>query len=117
MRAPDRDSRTPQAREDTNQLNVDPRTFQLMQELAPGVYGYTMEHEGALYVPLLVAENPGTGQVRAYLDSLPRDRTVKFPCVISSILEAALLRRGFVPSVEWSDTHQEHVDVLVRHAP
>lgn len=67
--------------------------------LAPGVRGYTVEVDGALYVPLLIADQPGSGAVGRYLDSL-RDRIVKVPCVLSERLAEMLRRRGFRLEVE-----------------
>jgi hypothetical protein len=97
--------------EDTNAIHVDP-TF--TDRLAPGVRGYTVDVDGALYIPIIEADTPGIGDVSRYLDSLPRDRTVKVPCVISDRLRDMLARRSFVPSQEWSAEHGEHVEVFVR---
>lgn len=82
--------------------------------LAPGVRGYTVEQNGELYVPLIIADRPGSGDVGRYLDSLPRDRTVKFPNVLSERLEQMLLRRGFHHGVEYSE-EWGIVPILVRH--
>jgi hypothetical protein len=101
---------------DTNVLFVDNGIFPHLDELAPGLFGYTVEYEGALYVPLVVADDPGHGACSRYLDSLPRDRTIKFPTVISSKLEGALQRRGFTLELEYSTEFQTHVDVYVRRA-
>lgn len=51
--------------------------------------------KGALWVPLVIAEKPGNGDVGRYLDSLPGDRRVVFPNVISDVLIGMLKRRGF----------------------
>jgi hypothetical protein len=99
--------------DDTNNLNVDPMPLDV---LAPGLRGYTMEVDGALYVPLVVADNPGHGAMRRYLDALPRDRTIKFPTVINGLLEGMLQRRGFVLEYEGSSEHQQTVEVYVRRA-
>jgi hypothetical protein len=101
--------------EDTNVLRVDPGVIGVLDELAPGLRGYTVDHEGALYVPFVVADDPGHGALSRYLDSLPTDRAVKFPTVISSKLAGALQRRGYVVEWEWSELHQEWVEVYVRH--
>lgn len=68
--------------------------------IAPGVRGYMIDEGEALWVPLVVSEHPGTGDVSRFLDALPRDRTVKFPTIISPRLEGMLARRGFLRSVE-----------------
>lgn len=66
-----------------------------LEQLAPGVQGYTLDLEGQLWVPLVISEDPGQGNVSRYLDNLPRNRTVRFPNVISPRLERMLERRGF----------------------
>jgi hypothetical protein len=71
-----------------------------LEELAPGLRGYTVEVDGALYIPMVMADEPGSGALSAYLDSLPHDKTIKFPTVISRILREALERRGYVERVE-----------------
>lgn len=68
--------------------------------LAPGVRGYVVWSHGELYVPLVIADAPGSGDVGRYLDSLPRDRVVKFPTVLSAALAGMLERRGFAEAVE-----------------
>ena len=68
----------------------------ISMEIAPGVDGYTVDlGDKGLYVPLLMAKRPGNGDVGRYLDSLPLDRRVVVPGVISGILEGMLERRGF----------------------
>jgi hypothetical protein len=98
--------------EDRNVLRVD--NLLPLDELSPGLFGYTLESGGALYVPLVVARPPGRGALSRYLNALPRDRVVKFPSVLSSILERALLKRGFHVEYEWSDEHDERVEMYVR---
>lgn len=61
--------------------------------LAPGVRGIAMELDGRIFIPLIRAERPGSGDVGRFLSSLsPR-------CVITTIisaqLEAMLRRRGW----------------------
>lgn len=80
--------------------------------LAPGVRGYTMEHRGALYIPLVIAERPGNGDVGRYLDGLPKNRTVKFPNVMSAKLCGMLQRRGFCLTEETENG--ETIGVWVR---
>jgi len=80
--------------------------------LAPGVRGYTVWSGGALYIPIIVADSEGTGDVGRYLDSLPRDRTVKFPTVLNPRLCGMLRRRGFRPVIE--DTPMRPCEVWTR---
>jgi len=82
--------------------------------IAPGVRGYTMEIDGELYVPLVIADRPGNGDVGRYLDGLPTDHTVKFPNVISDKLRGMLLCRGFIDSEEWAPEWHCMCDVMVR---
>ncbi len=86
-----------------------------LEQLAPGVRGYTMTSEdGSVYVPVVVAMNPGHGDVGRYIDSLPKDKTVKFPTVISARLEGMLKRRGFTLTREWDPNFEEWAEVYVR---
>lgn len=39
-------------------------------QLAPGVRGYAVEANGKVYIPLIEAEKPGSGDVAKFLDSL-----------------------------------------------
>lgn len=87
-----------------------------LDELAPGVFGYTMEDEHALWIPIIQAERPGSGAVSRYLDSLPLDRTVRVPNVISGRLEGMLERRGFVPRRVWAEEVEQWVQVMERAA-
>ena len=88
----------------------------LLDELAPGVWGYTTATPDALYIPIIQAETPGSGDVGRYLDSLPSDRTIRVPNVLSDILAAMLARRGFVEGSEWSSEFGEQVRVWERQA-
>lgn len=83
-------------------------------EIALGVRGYTIEHNDALYVPLVIATRPGEGDVARFLDGLPVDRTVKFPNVINRQLAGMLHRRGFRLTHEFDETLGESVAVWVR---
>ena len=71
------------------------------EDLAPGVRGYTVEHQGELWIPIIWSLSPGKGCVGAYLDALCTNRTIVFPAVISVRLEGMLTRRGF--HVEWRE--------------
>ena len=91
----------------TNGLDLD--------ELAPGLRGYTMEHGGATYIPALFADKPGNGALTKYLDKLEKDGvTIKVPNVLSARLEAYLERRGYVLIGEYSPQFQEVVPVWVK---
>jgi hypothetical protein len=75
-----------------------------------------VEHDGAIYIPVIWSTDEGQGNVSRYLDGLPRDRTVRVPCVVSSRLAGMLQRRGFVEVREWSEEMDEHVDIWERRA-
>jgi hypothetical protein len=63
--------------------------------LAPGVRGYAILSNGLIYIPLIIAEKEGSGDVGRFLDSLsPR---CVIPNVISSPLSGMLRRRGWRP--------------------
>ena len=68
--------------------------------LAPGVRGYQVWSHGELYVPLIIADHPGCGDVGRFLDALPKDRVVKVPTVTSGRLAGMLARRGFAEAAE-----------------
>lgn len=90
--------------------------MELIEQVADGVLGYTVEEEGVLFVPVIMAVQEGDGSVGRFLDSLPRDRTVKVPEVMSSRLQGMLERRGFLHSFEWQDGVDEEIAVMVRYA-
>ena len=85
-------------------------------ELAPGVHGWYFDMPNGIYIPVITADKPGSGDVGRYLDSLPRDRDVKFPSVLSSVLRGMLIRRGFVDAVEFAEEYGENVEIMVRKA-
>jgi len=84
------------------------------ERLASGVFGYTTETDGGLYVGWIAAEHEGSGDVGRYLDSLPHDRRVVFPTVLSSRLVGMLLRRGFTVGEEYAEELGEWVDLMER---
>lgn len=84
------------------------------EELAPGVWGHRFDTPEGIYIPVINASRPGSGEVGRYLDSLPRDRRVVFPVVISERLRGMLEQRGFVASREWSEEFGEDVEIMVR---
>lgn len=85
-------------------------------EIAPHVHGVVFEQGDRLYVPFLVSLRPGCGFVRRYLDSLPADKTVIFPEVMSAILDAALQRRGFQPVLGYAPVFGDRTHCLIRDA-
>lgn len=82
-------------------------------ELAPGVFGYAIEVDGAIYIPLVESVEKGEGNVGRFLDGLDKSKVWKFPNVISSKLAGMLQRRGFKPVREWAEDMGEHVIVWV----
>ena len=87
-----------------------------LDELAPGVQGYIVVTPSATYIPAIMATAPGSGDVGRYLDSLPTDRTIKVPGVLSPRLAGMLQRRGFTERLEWASEYGETVPVYVRPA-
>lgn len=84
------------------------------EELALGVWGHRFDTPDGIYIPVINAIRPGSGEVGRFLDSLPRDRRVVFPTVLSERLRGMLERRGFVASVEWSEEWSVDVEIMVR---
>lgn len=83
--------------------------------LAPGVAGYTVDMpDGGLNIPWIRAVVPGSGDVGRYLDSLPQDRRIFFPCILSERLAEMLVRRGFRPAQHYSEDFGEWVGGLER---
>jgi len=81
-------------------------------QLAPGVLGVAVEHDGCTWYPAIVAEREGAGDVGRWLDSLPA--TARIPCVTSVRLRGMLKRRGWRD--EWPRVPEinEFVDVWRR---
>jgi hypothetical protein len=88
----------------------------VLDELAPGVFGYTVDSPNGLYVPLVIAKNPGNGDVGRYLDSLPTNRRVIVPDVLNPQLAGMLERRGFTLTEEWSASFDEMVPIYERES-
>ena len=69
------------------------RAWHQTTQLAPGVRGFTFEKEGLIFIPLIVAEREGSGDVGRFLDRLSAR------CVIIDVtsprLEGILTRRGY----------------------
>jgi hypothetical protein len=85
-------------------------------EIAPGVHGYLIEEDNVLWIPVIWAQTPGQGDVGRFLDGLPRDKTVRFPTVLSAQLAIMLGRRGFLPTQVWAPEFGEAVNVWERKA-
>jgi hypothetical protein len=66
--------------------------------IAPGVLGYAIQQGETIFIPLIIAENEGSGDVGRFLDSLSGRCVV--PCVTSPRLAAMLIRRGFSPEFD-----------------
>jgi hypothetical protein len=62
--------------------------------IALGVRGHTFKKDGDIYIPLIIAEHEGSGDLDRFLDQLPTH------CVVVSVtephLENMLVRRGFI---------------------
>jgi hypothetical protein len=101
-----------------NDLQIGEPFLLFMEEIAPGVRGYTQEVDGELWVPVIHAERPGNGAVGRFLDRLPTDRTIVVPTVLSARLAGMLVRRGF--RVEYRlcsmDGQEEGLETFVRRA-
>lgn len=69
-----------------------------------------------IYIPIINADKPGNGDVGRFLESLPSDRDVKIPTVLSPILRGMLLRRGFVDTTEFSEEWGDDVEIMLRKA-
>jgi hypothetical protein len=64
--------------------------------VAPGVLAEVIDDGGPLEVRSVLADEPGVpGAVGRWLDTLPRDRKVIVPAVVSPRLAGMLVRRGF----------------------
>ena len=64
-------------------------------EIAAGVVGYWFDAPQAIYIPLVIAKRPGSGDVSRFLDALPRSRRIVFSNVVTAKLAAMLAARGF----------------------
>lgn len=84
--------------------------------LAAGVYGSRFDTPEGIYLPVISAARPGTGDVGRFLDALPKDRRVVFPTVMSPILRGMLLRRGFADALEFCPEFGGYVEVMAREA-
>jgi hypothetical protein len=91
-------------------------TFSTVEEISEASGGYAVESpEHEIYIPVVRMGEPGQGHRGAFLDALPRDRTIKFPNVMNVVLAGMLLRRGFHAETEWAPApYEEYVEVYVR---
>jgi len=64
-----------------------------LELLAPGVHGYAVPSEDEIFIPMIIAEKEGSGDVGRFLDVLSRRCVVVN--VTSSRLEGMLVRRGW----------------------
>jgi len=86
-----------------------------LDELAPGLRGYTVEIGNDIYIPVLMADQPGQGALTSYLDKLEASgKTVKIPTVLSDHLAAYLKRRGYKPI--WEESELGPVEVWTKEA-
>lgn len=89
-------------------------TLPHLDSLAHQVSGILYKEPDGWYLPLVISEDPGKGNMAAFLDSLPQDTRVVFPVVVNKKLEAMLLKRGFKMAHVWSDAWGEYVDIMER---
>lgn len=75
-----------------------------------------MKIRGEIYIPLILADAPGSGAVSRFLDSLPTRTTVKVPCVVNPQLAEMLKRRGFSAIQEYDKESQSWVEIYIRQA-
>jgi hypothetical protein len=83
--------------------------------LGEGVRGSAFDlGEQGVYLPLIIAEREGNGDVGRWLDDLPRDRRVVVPNAMNARLVGMLLRRGFTPAKEYDPEFDAMVDIYHR---
>ena len=84
-----------------------------LYKLAPGVNGYAIRRGQTVYIPVIEAVTPGSGDVGRFLDSLPgKFKEARIPNVINPQLVAMLQRRGFW--LTWEPTSLGRIDVWVK---
>lgn len=86
--------------------------------VADGVLAHVVDRGKWVEVRSVMAGGPRVpGAVGRWLDSLPRDRKVVVPAVVSGRLAGMLTRRGFEPRVWWDDAlMMEDEGAMVREA-
>ena len=75
----------------------------------PGAYSLTVFQglsgylyvcdDGTISVPFIESRTPGQGYCRAFLEELPRNRPIIFPCVLSERLEGMLKRKDHLKTL------------------
>lgn len=78
--------------------------------IGDGVRGCAFDTPAGIYIPLIAADQPGTGAVAKFLDGLPFGYRIVFPTVINAKLREMLRRRRFVDAID------EGHDVMERSA-
>jgi hypothetical protein len=68
--------------------------------IVEGVHGYAIQDgPGALWLPVIMGIPAGAGHVGRFLETLPRDRAIIVPTVVSKQLKDMLHRRGFMDAM------------------
>jgi hypothetical protein len=67
-----------------------------LPEIFPGVFGAIVERGNYIFINVIWSATENKGNVGRYLDSLPKDKIIIFPSVVSKKLEGMLLRRGYI---------------------
>ena len=84
--------------------------------LALGVRGIRIDYDRCAYFPYLIATDPGSGDMGAFLDGLQRKPgRWRFPAVISGKLADMLERRGF--RCRWATVGDDVIDVWSLDVP
>lgn len=78
--------------------------------LGPGVRGLLFDRLDGVWIPYIRAEKPGSGDVGRYLNSLPTDRRIIFPTVLSPQLREMLERRGYTHQMVACDGNELEPD-------
>lgn len=84
--------------------------------LAEGVRGFAFDTVNGIYITAIHADKIGSRHVSKFLDSLPRDKRIVFPVVVSPRLRAMLIRRGYVERWEIGEPYQDDIPVMERRA-
>lgn len=71
-------------------------------EISHGVFGDIVERQGYIFINVIWSAVENQGNVGRYLDSLPKDKEIVVPVVMSAKFAGMLQRRGF------TETHPEY---------
>ena len=94
-------------------LDPSPGYWALAEEpLYPGVLGFAFESRGLIYIPFIVAEWEGSGQVGKFLDALSQRCCIL--CVTNPKLRGMLERRGYVMRMELDQRTKLPIDIWQR---